>query len=233
MAWCPEAARHYLNQCWQSSLTPYGIIKPQCVDGTVYPITMMPHEYCCILNCWQLNSLFNILFRLTVKKITKPHITGPVIQWITLTHGASNMEYTSMLWCHSGRKCIFELCTWTLQFIFCWPISMAVHLTCSHCMFYLFSYHKSESVSMTDHDNKWLMIQFHRSLGNLAIMSLSQVVLAFFILRGWWGLTEMHFMFKWSLWQYVLIMVSCVDLNMDMRDKVIIGLQKNKKSIKG
>ena len=131
MAWCPQAAKHYLNQCRQSSVTPFGAIWPQCVNGTVYAITMMPHEYCCISNCWQLNSLCNILFRLTVKKITKPHITGPVIQWITLTDRASNMEYTSMLWCHSGRQCIFELSTLSSTDLFPWQYIWLVPIACS------------------------------------------------------------------------------------------------------
>ena len=33
MAWCHRATIHYLNQCWPSSTTVYGIIWPQWVDG--------------------------------------------------------------------------------------------------------------------------------------------------------------------------------------------------------
>ena len=29
MAWCPKATRHQLNQCWPSSMLPYGITRPQ------------------------------------------------------------------------------------------------------------------------------------------------------------------------------------------------------------
>ena len=29
MAWCNQATSHYLNQCWQSSMMPYGITGPQ------------------------------------------------------------------------------------------------------------------------------------------------------------------------------------------------------------
>ena len=29
MAWCRQAASHYLNQCWPRSPTPYGVTKPQ------------------------------------------------------------------------------------------------------------------------------------------------------------------------------------------------------------
>ena len=31
MAWCRQATNHYLSQCWLSSLSPYGIARPQWV----------------------------------------------------------------------------------------------------------------------------------------------------------------------------------------------------------
>ena len=31
MAWCRQATRHYLNQCWPRSLPPYGVTRPQWV----------------------------------------------------------------------------------------------------------------------------------------------------------------------------------------------------------
>ena len=31
MAWCHQVTSHYLNQCWLSSLSPYGVIRPQWV----------------------------------------------------------------------------------------------------------------------------------------------------------------------------------------------------------
>ena len=32
MAWCRQAASHYQNQCWPSSLMPYGMTKPQRIN---------------------------------------------------------------------------------------------------------------------------------------------------------------------------------------------------------
>ena len=32
MAWCRQAAGHYLSQCWPSSMSPYGVTGPQCVN---------------------------------------------------------------------------------------------------------------------------------------------------------------------------------------------------------
>ena len=30
MAWCRQATSHYLDQCWPRSLSPHGVIRPQC-----------------------------------------------------------------------------------------------------------------------------------------------------------------------------------------------------------
>ena len=32
MAWCPQATRHYLSQCWPRSMSPNGITRPQWVN---------------------------------------------------------------------------------------------------------------------------------------------------------------------------------------------------------
>ena len=34
MAWCRQATSHYLSQCWPSSLSPYGVARPQWVDSS-------------------------------------------------------------------------------------------------------------------------------------------------------------------------------------------------------
>ena len=33
MAWCHQATSHYLGQCWASSMSPYGITRPQWVNS--------------------------------------------------------------------------------------------------------------------------------------------------------------------------------------------------------
>ena len=32
MAWCRQATSHYLSQCWLSSLSPYGVARPEWVN---------------------------------------------------------------------------------------------------------------------------------------------------------------------------------------------------------
>ena len=32
-AWCRQATSHYMNQCWPRSLSPYGITRPQWING--------------------------------------------------------------------------------------------------------------------------------------------------------------------------------------------------------
>ena len=34
MAWCRQATRHYLSQCWPRSLSPYGVTRAQWVKAT-------------------------------------------------------------------------------------------------------------------------------------------------------------------------------------------------------
>ena len=33
MAWCHQATSHYLSQCWPSSMSPYGVTRPQYVKN--------------------------------------------------------------------------------------------------------------------------------------------------------------------------------------------------------
>ena len=33
MVWCRQTTSHYLNQCWQSSKTPFGVTRPQWVNS--------------------------------------------------------------------------------------------------------------------------------------------------------------------------------------------------------
>ena len=43
MAWCLTAPSHYLSQCWPSSMSPYGVTRPQWVNiKTVFPGTGKP-----------------------------------------------------------------------------------------------------------------------------------------------------------------------------------------------
>ena len=35
MAWCSQTRSHYLSQCWLRSMLPYGIAKPQWINGSL------------------------------------------------------------------------------------------------------------------------------------------------------------------------------------------------------
>ena len=35
MAWCRQATSHYLSQCWPSSMSPYGVTRPQFNDAVM------------------------------------------------------------------------------------------------------------------------------------------------------------------------------------------------------
>ena len=42
MAWCRQATSHYLSQCWPSSMTLYGVTRPQWVNETQ---SALPNTY--------------------------------------------------------------------------------------------------------------------------------------------------------------------------------------------
>ena len=46
MAWCCQATSHYLNQCWPSCLSPYGITRPHYVNKF---LKVKVYEICIIL----------------------------------------------------------------------------------------------------------------------------------------------------------------------------------------
>ena len=70
MVWCRQATKHYIRQCWPSSMPPYVIPRPQwlILSGAIH--------YSRVPNNRQLDRLFNILFMLTSKKISKLRIAG-------------------------------------------------------------------------------------------------------------------------------------------------------------
>ena len=45
MAWCCQATSHYLSQCWPSSLSPYGITRPQWVEMDVVTYSCWDESY--------------------------------------------------------------------------------------------------------------------------------------------------------------------------------------------
>ena len=45
MAWCHQVTSHCLNQCWPSSISPYGITRPQCVNQHI-PQHHIPQHQC-------------------------------------------------------------------------------------------------------------------------------------------------------------------------------------------
>ena len=46
MTWCRHATSHYLSQCWPKSQSPYGVTRPQCVNGIQSP------HFNSLISCW-------------------------------------------------------------------------------------------------------------------------------------------------------------------------------------
>ena len=57
MAWCHQAASHYLSQCWLSTLLPYGIARPQWVNR--YHLTNMTILFIMVVMKWSHDCLFS------------------------------------------------------------------------------------------------------------------------------------------------------------------------------
>ena len=81
MAWCRQAASHYLSQCWPRSLSPYGVTRPQWVNFIFEALWLSPSKF-------QKKTLKISLFKLLVKfkydwKIihfkSQPHLPGSTL----------------------------------------------------------------------------------------------------------------------------------------------------------
>ena len=50
MAWCRQATSHYLSQCWPSSMSPYGITRPQWVNCVLFELSsILSYQECPLL----------------------------------------------------------------------------------------------------------------------------------------------------------------------------------------
>ena len=126
MAWCCQAPSHYLDKCRPSSMTPYGVTRPQWVklycgaDASILsvPLTMIAlhhrwylqwslqwrHNGCDGVSNHQPHDCFlNRLFRRRSKKTSKLRVTGlcagnsPGTGEFP-TQIASNAEHVSIWW---------------------------------------------------------------------------------------------------------------------------------------
>ena len=96
MAWCRQAASHYLSHCWPRSMS-----RPQWVK---IPITVSPHKHLGISNHQQLNCLFNSSSTHQGKyhSSTLPSLCegNPLVTGGFPSQRVCNVESISMLWYH-------------------------------------------------------------------------------------------------------------------------------------
>ena len=52
MAWCRKAKSHYLSQCWPSSMSPYGITRPQLVNSACNHLCFRAEILLCHMLIW-------------------------------------------------------------------------------------------------------------------------------------------------------------------------------------
>ena len=90
MAWCRQAASHYLSQCWPRSMLPNGVARPQWVNK------MIP-EYC------QMRIAHNLNRPLNIDQTTHPSI----ILWVRWMTKNFHLLYT--LWIRMSDIHIYNL----------------------------------------------------------------------------------------------------------------------------
>ena len=58
MAWCRQATSHYLSQCWPSSMSPYGVTRPQWVKDRYVDhfLWNCPHANVTTPRLWLMNN---------------------------------------------------------------------------------------------------------------------------------------------------------------------------------
>ena len=109
MAWCRQATSHYLNQCWPSSMLPYGITRPQWVNSFIVP--------------WQTWKNSHKILKLTYHVLeVKCHVFASTsnvflinLHWVQY-HGLESNLVQVMAWWHQATShCLNH----------CWPTSMS------------------------------------------------------------------------------------------------------------
>ena len=70
MAWCHQAASHYLSQCWPRAMAPNGVTRPQWVNSS--PLGQNGrHSACNIFRCIFVNEKFCISIRIALEFVLK------------------------------------------------------------------------------------------------------------------------------------------------------------------
>ena len=134
MAWCRQATSHYLSQCWLSSLSPYGVARPQWVNSLRRSDAYMrrwtkQHWFRqwlfawsvpsnCLNQCWNTvnwtitsrTNFSEILIEILTFSFKKMHLKVPSAKWRPFCLGLSvTLWYTSkqVIYIHIYHKWSF------------------------------------------------------------------------------------------------------------------------------
>ena len=117
MAWCCQAASHYLSQCWPRSLLPYGVTRPQWVKigeladvmCTIYHIFLnmeciMTFVWAPCQMIWSICTCLNICTCLAIFQLDRPLPLKDVLSLGTTNLGCSGPGFAFknwflLLWC--------------------------------------------------------------------------------------------------------------------------------------
>ena len=97
MPWCHQAASHNLNQCWPSSMMPYGITRPHCQAFLEINADLSWRRPC---KYWlELDKIFKDTFAVTV---TWPDLT-------CCLKARTNIDLSSKVFCGSQLRTISKV----------------------------------------------------------------------------------------------------------------------------
>ena len=96
MAWCRQAASHYLSQCWKMFLSSHGVNRPQCDQGNRTGTRAMPHYQNASEVIWMTRIFFAILDHNKTQQSTNcVHIYWDVLHVIFAIMGNTSYLFIS------------------------------------------------------------------------------------------------------------------------------------------
>ena len=114
MVWCRQATNHYLSQCWPRFMSPYGVTRPQWVNGRNSPVTgALMFSLICLkngwVNNWHVGDLrrhrayydVTVMFTLTTGNTSQRRSRlipcGLIPHWLLYSHPARTVEQSMTL----------------------------------------------------------------------------------------------------------------------------------------
>ena len=151
MAWCRQATSHYLSQCWPSSMSPYGVTRPQWVNLSwkCESVFIWDPFQCLWLHIHHLYFGFYLVINDYEKRILSEYrlfhgnmcdelslsdqkVTQHTVHWWPLEVNVQQAQGNALTKCQSTRMYMYDIITWN-RFPHYWPFVRGI-LKGTHCL---------------------------------------------------------------------------------------------------